>query len=387
MIEKDYFNLKKYRGINSKLYYFFDGMFKLRNESKEKTLHSLILPSSTYRENRKTDQIKNENHLVLLKYFNVNLNIISYEKYEKLFLKIYTNFYLDNIEYQNKRDNIKISADELMEELNKYIDNNDYLKPLLILFKTIIIMNDKKAPVDIRKELYADVEYLRNFPDDYFVDEFLIIRNLLFYYYFNDQKYINKLNLKEKYPFLLWIYYQFRGYLALVNNNYFEAITYYNWVCEIYSTNHNVSRFISCKINIAAALNRIGAYSDCIDVISQLIDFTIFQTDNVIWKKYILMHYFIALYMNDEYLKIIELFNRLPDSCSTINVISSLAVAASMYFEKYTQEQVEVELKKQMDYEALREFILHIYKKETLSKELNKLREESLYYGFIFSKL
>lgn len=96
MLTKKIFNLSAYFGITNKYYFFFDGMFKIKNESKLEALDSMNIPSSTYRKSRKDNIIKNDNHLILLKYFDISEKLGKLEDYEQVINELFSNIYYKN---------------------------------------------------------------------------------------------------------------------------------------------------------------------------------------------------------------------------------------------------------------------------------------------------
>lgn len=96
MVTKDIFKLTTYYSETNKYYYFFDGMFKIRNLSKLETLDGLNIPSSTYRINRKNSLLKNDNHKAILNFFNVNENLKDMIKCEKTLSELFSCLTLSN---------------------------------------------------------------------------------------------------------------------------------------------------------------------------------------------------------------------------------------------------------------------------------------------------
>ena len=158
------FDLTEYFVQTKKYYYFFDGLFILEKRLKKDILEELNIPDSTYRTNRLKVFTKNKNHIHLLEYFNYKVVEGSQAMYEKCLVKIF------NAVYYRETNELIV----LKEELEGYILENNYLKPVFILFKLLIAITITSNYQILLQENKKFLDYLNLFPKDYFTSEFCI---------------------------------------------------------------------------------------------------------------------------------------------------------------------------------------------------------------------
>lgn len=367
MIIKHIFKLENYYKVTKRYYYFFDGMFKNKNESKMDVLKSLNLPSSTYRLNRKYDHIKNKNHLPLLKYFGVSNKLMKQEENEDLLSRAFSVLY-----YKQEEE-----YEAIQYSLEKYIQKNTYLKPLFLLFKVlfqIITNREIKSILDIIKE---DVLFLANFPEEYFDEEFGIIYSIILYFTGYYQHNIKTKMINSNYPYLSWLYYHLCGSNYFYNKEYSNALIFYDIALKLYIEDLNVKRQVECQMNIGAMYNYLGEYNIAIQKLEPLVEHSIFQTDNFPLKCYSIMHYVIALMESNQYQSILRVIRSI--NIKYVNDITSMVGIIASFIEKVKKEELLETLKFKIEQSKDVKIIYeYLYFSIPLPKEF--IEDNSYYY-------
>lgn len=333
MIIKHIFKLDNYYKTTKRYYYFFDGMFKLKNESKMDVLKSLNLPSSTYRLNRNSDVIKNKNHLPLLKYFGISSKLYKQEDIEVLLSKAYS------VLYYKQEEEYAI----LQSSIEKCINKNTYMNPIFILFKVLFLIITNREIRNILDLIKEDVIYLTNFPEEYFDDEFKVINAIIMHFSGIYQHGLKSRMLNSNYPYLSWLYYHLCGSTYFYKKEYSNAIIFYDNALSLYKADLNIKRQLECQMNIGAMYNYLGEYSIAIRNLEPLVEHSIFQTDNFPLKCYSIMHYVIALMETHQYNFILRVIRSID--IKYVNDITSMVGIISSFKEKVKKEEVLETLK------------------------------------------
>lgn len=294
--------LEKYI-ISTRAYYkFFDGLLHKEKKETKKNISELLknlgINDSTYRRERIMENVSNLTLRILLNHFKYN-DICSekIKKYEVCIQKIYYNtyFWLTN------------EIEKYLIEIENYIDEDNYLKPLFILFKIFGNMILSSEVEKIKMKLLNEINYLLLFDSTYFIDEFELIYISVMFYFGYDRG-INKINkLISKYNKLSWVYYNILGSKSYLRKEYTEALINYNKALEIYKYSNNVERIMATISNIGGIYNNLNQYNFCIDILKDAIDYR--NSDKfTLWIKYIIQHYIHALLMLKEYQMIVNFF-------------------------------------------------------------------------------
>ena len=368
MITKHIFKLKEYYQISNKYYYFFDGMFRIKNESKLDSLKSLTLPSSTYRLNRRSKTIKNNHHNILLKYFDVAS--ISDDKIEKedLLSKAFS------VIYYKQEEDYKI----IQDSLEQFINENTYLKPIFILFRILFKIMMQKEITNILEILEEDVAYLTYFPEEYFDDELRIIYWIILFFSGKYNKCLKSQIINTKYPYLSWLYYHLCGSKYFYNNDYSKALIFYQSALKLYIKDFNIKRLLECQMNIGAMYNYLGEYSIAINTFESLVEHSIYQTDNFPLKCDSIMHYMISLMEIDDYETVLRVIRSLNEEI--VNDITSMVGIVSSFLSAIQPKEILEVLKNKIetskDVQSIYEFLY-------LSKSLPKDFKQNQFHYYI----
>ena len=317
-----YFSLDDYFKKTRNYFTFIDGVFKQTSSKKKEVLDKLNIPDSTYRTNRAKDRAKyNWSYLPILEYFGYkNVNPNDQRKYELLLAKIYHNAYFKNVDTLNK----------LLIELNIVVDENNYLKPVFVLFRVLInaiINNHYSIQFANTKE---DLEYLEHFRKDYLTEELIFLFLILKYYFGKHVNNVEMENYAVNYPKLLWLYYMLKGSYNYLHSKDDEALSYYELLIDIFWKDFNIERFSVFTSNVAFIYNIRCKYSLSLEKSSKLISYSL-ATDNISENnKYSVKHFIFSSYMLNKFDNIIEIFEVIDD----ISFLGDIYIAVLMIVNK-----------------------------------------------------
>ena len=282
------FSLEEYFERTPKYYHFFDGLFVYEKKLKKDVLKEIDVYENSYRVERTRPLVNNANKKLILDYFKYNdVDHESRLKYEICISKIYyCSYYL-------KLDVLR----ELLKEIDTYINEKNYLRPLFTLFKifgTIPFYNDFEEVKDLFTE---EINYLKSFArTKNFSEELAYLYKVVLLHF---EKNTNMLELDEYsniYRELRWFDYTIRANYYYFKDKDFDSLMYYNAALEEYNLSYNVERQLRTINNIAAAYNNLGKYQLSLNVTEKVIKYAFSQEYNE-WIEAIAMHYLFSIYM------------------------------------------------------------------------------------------
>lgn len=377
MITKDIFKLDNYYIVTNKYYYFFDGMFKVEKKHKLKELEKLNIPSSTYRVNRMSLEIKNDNHIKLLKEFNVNLRLKDKFECEYVLSELYSCL------YYRRKEKVKL----LEKKLDKLIEYDNYLKPIFVLFRILTNIINYQDINLVMKIIESDVNYIEKFPIEYFDDEFKNLYWIIMYFVGRNDQCIKEYGFDNKYPHLVWLYHHLRGSYNYSINNYSETIIYYNNAIKCYIDDFNISRAMECQLNVASMYIRIKAYRDAINILMPLIEYSMHYPNPVAFRCYTLMHFLVSLMMIEDYNKIINVMDKIrieryksDEDVIEENYINDISAMVGIIACKKMKKEVTNKLIKARieSSKEVKEIYNYLYYNESISDEF--LNRENVFY-------
>lgn len=294
-----YFKLDDYFLLTQKYYYFFDGMFNYLKESKMKVLDSLLIPDSTYRTNRLKKFVKNKNHLKLLNHFHYKLlDPTKKEVYETCLSKIF------NTIYYRELDELAV----LEKELEEFILEHNFLKPIFVLFRILILISKISNYDVLMATIEDDLCYVESFPETYYTPK---IHFLLMIIRFFCKRTIDENQFKNyalQFPEFSWMYHWFKGTFEYVNHHFLESIMHYRVAYQSFLNDMNVLRMMACLNNICFLYNAIEQYELSLENSSKILNYTFYQCKNRKWMSYISMHYLYSNFLLNRYQNIAEFF-------------------------------------------------------------------------------
>ena len=300
-----YFSLDDYFKKTRNYFTFIDGVFKLTSSKKKDVFDKLLIPDSTYRTNRLKEKAKYKwSYLPILEYFGYkDVNPNDQRKYELLLAKIYHNAYYRDV----------CALEKLAIQLDEAINENNFLKPVFVLFRVLVkyITNNKFS--DQYQKLLDDMEYIYNFRKDYLTEELSFMFQMFRLYFGNSVNNLELENYAVKHPKLLWLFYLLKGSYNYLHNKDDEALSYYELLLDIFWKDFNIERFSVFTSNVSFIYNIRCKYSLSLEKSSKLISYSL-ATDNISENnKYSIKHYLFSLYMLNKSDEIIELFEVIDD--------------------------------------------------------------------------
>lgn len=316
------FSLEDYFERTQKYYYFFDGMMTYEKKLKKDVLKEVDVYENSYRVERLRPLVKNANKKLLLDYFKYNAtDPNSRLKYEICISKIYY------CSYFLKLDILK----ELLLELELYIAENNYLKPLFLLFKvfgTIPFYNDME---EVKGIFENEIKYLKAFrKTKYFTDELDYLYKVVLLHFDVD---VNILELDEYsniFRELRWFDYTIRANYYYFKDKNFDSLMYFNAALDEFNKAYNVERQLRSISNIGLAYNMLDKYQLSINVTEKVIKYA-FSQEVSIWIRAIAMHYLFSNYMLRRYDEVLEFYNVIVLKENFLNQVSIIIIIVSAF--------------------------------------------------------
>ena len=361
-----YFSLDDYFKKTRNYFTFIDGVFKQTASKKKEVLDKLNIPDSTYRTNRAKDRAKyNWSYLPILEYFGYkNVNPNDQRKYELLLAKIYHNAYFKDVE----------SLNYLSTELDKIIDENNFLKPVFVLFRVLIKYITISKYSEQLNAVTEDIEYIYYFRKDFLTEELSFMYQMFRYYFGKSVSNLELENYAAKNPKLLWLYYLLRGSFNYLHDKDNEALSYYELLLDIFIKDFNIERFSITSSNVSFIYNNVNKFSLSIERSSKLIYYAIASENARAHSKYAIKHYLFSSYMIDKFDEIIELFEIIKD----ISFLGDIYIVIFMLINKIKHSiydrQIKERIKQNQNLQEIDEMLisrrLNIEKLKEMYKKL-----------------
>lgn len=311
------FELDYYFSQTNVYFAFFDGLFLMENDTKNSILDSLGISSSSYRTQRLKENTNKSNIVKLLDFFDVlDLNIEDKVKYERLISKIYYYYYYKNYD--------KMS--EQLVLINKAIEENNILKPVLVLFRVFLIMNLEYGKKQLITAIEKDLNYLKLFyKKNYFINElrflYLIV---LFSFDLGEKDIVGELdNLAIVYKNLSWLYHFTKGSKAYLRSEFAIAFLNYNHILEEFRLTNNMERYFMVTNNLAYIHNIYGEFHLSYNLLHRIVEY-VFGDNYIKHMKNIVMHLFYSLFMLGRYEEIMLFSENIIFDRNILNPISSV---------------------------------------------------------------
>ena len=308
-----YFNLLKY-------YDFFDELFYYEDNTKAAIISKLGIKYSSYRVLKTRNQIDDNIITKLCSYFKINkIESTKQIEYEILILRIYYEG------YYKQKNSLKV----LLNKLEDYINENNYMKPILVLMKVYGYLN-LEISIDEMQVLKPDLEYIAKFRKDYFMGCFKLIQQtilLFFDYKINEVKLKNIVLENENYS---WFYYNLLGSYYYMKANDNKALSYYYEALLQYQKYHNEIREINTRSNIAYIHNILGNYSVSLRYTEQVLEYA-YSSKNELYVSYLTQHYLFSKYMLDRNDEIKDFVDIISYDKKKLNIVSAIICILSLH--------------------------------------------------------
>lgn len=271
---------------------FYDVLIANLDKGKEEFLKSLDINPSTYRKCRKGElNIKYEYINKLNQYFGYkNISANQLDELGKLLNDIDNNMYYK----------IYDSYDEYVEIINQYIEEKYNIYPILLLFKLLLIINQKKSYEIIlkNKDLYYELNKYKNFLNDSLSEIYELIY-LSFEDNIVDEKWMKNYTNGKAYYIL-----SFRAYN---DNKYIESMFFANKCKEFLFQDGNIIRNIYLNNILMSSLLFVGNYEECNKLsFKQILTLKSINISNKNLEKNTIKFYIASLFALNEYEKVIS---------------------------------------------------------------------------------
>lgn len=250
------FNFEVYKG-SSQYFLLFDVMFKERSLNKDHYLLDVGITPSSYRRARASEQ-------------NVGLTIMK-TLTEKFEYKIPTDNLVDELEkfadkvYFNMNYKIYKGFEEDIQYLEKLIDQNYIIFPVLKLILLLLKINERKN-IDVileeNLELYSEVARYKVF----YTNELSEIFELLNIYF--ESKNNEDLIIKNYSNGMAYFILSSRSYYK---NDYIGCLYFAYKAKDIFEKEGNIKRILYLNHNIMSSLLNVGNYDECYELASRQI--------------------------------------------------------------------------------------------------------------------
>ena len=314
------FKLDKYYSLTKYKYVYADVLMNIQTIDKVSFLENFKIDYDVFRVEKSRNKVNNSNVDKLFDYFGVNPILTSNKsKYEKCINNMYYAIYF------REANNIH----NYIEELNIYIVENNYLKPLFILFKIYGNMNLDGTYDEIHSKVREDLKYIVNFKKNYFIDEFEMIYEAILIGLRYETNIKKIANLGLKYPKLNWIHLFTKGSILYMAGQDNDAYRCYKVLEKEFESTRNIERLMIIHSNMCFIHNSLGDYQESINLSKKTIEY-IYSSKRSIWVDNILMHYLFSNFMLDRYDDIINLYSEEIFDLSRLNwLTASICILAS----------------------------------------------------------
>ena len=338
------FKLDKYYNLTRYKYVYADTLMTMNKVDKPSFLHSLGIDYDVFRVEKARDKVNNLNVNKILEHYQINPIIdTNKSKYEKCINNMYYAIYFKEADNINK----------YIDELNIYIAENNYLKPLFVLFKTYGNMNIDNSIDDIRYIINNDLDYINNFRKNYYIDEFELIYEAVLIPFKEDKDLTKISNLGLKYEKLNWIHLVTKGAILYMSQKDNDAYRCYQALEKEFESTRNVERLMSIHSNMCFIHNSLGDYQESVKLTSKTIEY-IYTSKKSIWVDNILMHYLFSNFMLGRYDDIIKLYSEEIFDISRLNwVTASICILASFLNKELNKASEIIDLFRNDEYVAI----------------------------------
>lgn len=250
---KKQINLEQYFSSTQYALFYFDIQIKKLNITKDALLKDLGIPYISYRRSKESDTSVGKRIIFKLeKYFDMNpLDSEKQQEYEDILNKVLIRFYY-------RGDDLN----EFEPVLKKYIEENNYLKPIFQLFALLIRLVSNKYIEKVAQKEFTNFQELLSYKKHYYISPFTELLVML-EVSFSGNKLINfdkDIYFAEEMRGLIYYSYSANAYLA----KKYDLCLYYAKECKEYLIiDSNYKRMITLNLSYFACLNYIGEYYKC----------------------------------------------------------------------------------------------------------------------------
>jgi len=369
--------LNKYYYTNSYLYYLFDSLIYSEKSkaktSKKEFLFSIGISYSSYRREKSSGIASNMTMKTLTTYFKINnIEAIDKNKYETIINRLYYNSYYKNLNLISK----------YLVEIQEFIDRNNYLRPLFVLFKVFGYLNMNCSIDYLKTKLSNEINYLKQISSSYFYDQYEVLYLSIVEFLGLKINSIKLDKLLNKYDDLNWMVYTLKASNFYIEKRFSCALSFLQKALTIYNNDNNIVRSNIIIANIAAIYNIKHDYISTLKFLDGILKY-VYSDENAVWISNILQHYIHALFMLNKYHEIIQI---LLSSILDLSKANSLSLVELILTIRHKGNELLFEKYKLLFYndpnvQVILEFI------ETKEKSVLLKLENTIYFNQIIKKI
>lgn len=352
-------DLSIYKKSNIYLY-LFDVLIKNEVYNKDEFLKTKGITPNSYRRAKNNEQkVGYEIVKKLSKYFNYNLTDdktlehiteLSNSIYNDMYYKVYKRF------------------DDYMAEINRLIEQNYNIFPILRLLKLFLQINSLEKGTKVISEnikYYDEVKKYKNF----YNEDLLRIYELL---YLTFEKDVTEYALSEE--FSDGFSYFVVSYRSWSSKKYVECLYFADKARNILLKENNLKRIIHLNFNVMSSLNYIKNYKSCFEMAQkQLLALDSFDC-NGFEKETTLKHMIVAALGLKEYNCILNLLSKNEDYSLTelICFLFAMSKISIKDYKKFYSENIKLDEYNKIHQDflvLLNEYILYNDKKALIKLE------------------
>ena len=198
---------------------------------------------------------------------------------------------------------------DLLKEIEEYINDNNYLKPLFILFKILGSLTFFNRIDDVKSMFLDEIEFLKSFmKTNYFTNEFAYLYRIIMLHFDIEKDMLKLDEYSNSFRELRWLDYTIRSNYYYLKEEDSNSLMYCNAALEELETAYNIERSLRTICNIAAAYNHLDKYQLSINVTEKVIKYA-FSQEVTDWIQFIAMHYLFSNFMLKRYEEVINFYN------------------------------------------------------------------------------
>lgn len=312
----------------SRIYFdFFDVYLKINNIKKEEIFTELYINNSSYRRARDYEQ-KVGKQIIQQLTNHFKLIIPTTSMVETLEVKI-------NEIYYNMYYRIYDSYDTDLSFLDKLLEENTLLSPVIKLLKLFMLVNTNKSISFVKQNYYELYEDVKKYYD-FFILELKEIFEILFLFFDSDAI----LSEEWRHNYKNAMSYQIVASKCYSEKKYIEAIFFGKCAQDILYKDLNFKRIISVNRTIMSSYLYIGNYDECLNIAEKQIlylksiDFINYEIESAIIFEVVAL---LALERFQDVKEKIKDYQKMNLTLITCLLVSLFKIDKKEYFEFYNE--------------------------------------------------
>jgi hypothetical protein len=166
-------------------------------------------------------------------------------------------------------------------------------------------MNIKNTINEILESINDDLEFVKFFKKNYFIDEYEMIFESIIHGIYGSDNIIKLSNLAIQYPKLKWIYLSAAGSCSYIAKQDEKSLRYYEELTQEFKLCKNSERLMMTYSNMCFSYNRLENYTRSYKLTLECLEY-IYSYKDSIWIDNMIMHYLFTSFVLDRHDEILE---------------------------------------------------------------------------------